>query len=359
MLQQGGATVRLMGFRRTVLAPAGPGAEAPIDLGRTRDGKFVHRLWNVIRTVIFLGKHASAFTQADIVLARNLEMLAIGARGLAIARQRPVLVYECLDIHRLLLGNNIPGKALRRLEGWLASKAAALVTSSPAFVSEYFAKRSRVRLPIFLLENKVDARSVPAVSAQQPRPPGPPWRIGWFGVIRCRESLQVLRNLVLESEGRVEVIIRGRPALDQFDDFARDTTGVPGLSFAGPYKNPDDLAAMYRQVHFTWAIDRFEAGMNSLWLLPNRLYEGAAFASVPIAEASVETGRFLARVGAGVFLAGDLETSLRQFFATLGPSQYHDFERQILNIPFKTWTFDENQCRILADYMRDLCGKKP
>ena len=66
--------------------------------------------------------------------------------------------------------------------------------------------------------------------------------------------------------GKVEVIIRGRPSLDQFDDFTKQTTGIPGLSFKGPYKNPDDLQKIYSEVHFTWAIDMFEEGLNSSWL---------------------------------------------------------------------------------------------
>src|SRR5207237_1269327 len=58
--------------------------------------------------------------------------------------------------------------------------------------------------------------------------------------------------------------------------------------------------------HFAWAIDWFEEGLNSAWLLPNRLYEAQAFGSVPIALRSVETGRWLAQRGAGVLLDDDL-----------------------------------------------------
>ena len=94
-------------------------------------------------------------------------------------------------------------------------------------------------------------------------------------------------------EGRVEVILRGRPARDQFDDFGRQVAEAPHLVFAGPYRNPEDSPRIYGDVHFTWLPDFFEAGMNSQWLLPNRLYEGCCYSTVPLAMAGTETARFL------------------------------------------------------------------
>ena len=43
------------------------------------------------------------FAGADVVLARNLEMLIIASRARNLYAPRAALVYECLDIHRLLL----------------------------------------------------------------------------------------------------------------------------------------------------------------------------------------------------------------------------------------------------------------
>ena len=48
----------------------------------------------------------------------------------------------------------------------------------------------------------------------------------------------------------------------------------PDLSFLGPYAWPGDLPDIYGGVDVAWLIDRYQAGQNSDWLLPNRLYEG-------------------------------------------------------------------------------------
>ena len=303
MLRDGGAIVILAGFRRTAEVVHNVAGCNAIDWGQTYNGGFVQRLWSVLREVTFLSRYRELFASADIILARNLEMLAIGVRGRSLCTDAPILVYESLDIHRLLLNEGIIGKVLRRLEGWLCRRAAALITSSPAFVSEYFNSRSLVRLPVRLIENKVYN---PTQIAFDPIPhrPGPPWKIGWFGAIRCRKSLAILEQLVRQSNGNIEVVIRGRPSLDQFDDFYKSTSSTPGLTFLGPYEYPEDLVSIYNDVHFTWAIDMFEEGLNSSWLLPNRVYEGGVYGAVPIAISSVETGRFIKRLGIGVLVSG-------------------------------------------------------
>ena len=131
---------------------------------------------------------------------------------------------------------------------------------------------------------------------------GEPWKIGWFGALRCRKSLELLAAFTRRMDGRFEVVLRGRPAYSEFDDFDGFVAAEPHVRFAGPYRNPEDLAAIYGEVHFSWAIDFFEEGLNSSWLLPNRLYEGCRFGAVPIAMRQTETGRFLADRHLGLLL---------------------------------------------------------
>ena len=352
MLQAGGATVTVMGFRRTpALVPAIDGCET-INLRQTHNARFLQRISAVLAEVWDLPKHRQAFAAADVVLARNLEMLAVGVRGRSLSTTKPDLVYESLDIHRLLLKQGPVGAALRWLEGSLSRRAKALLTSSPAFISEYFEPLSQVDLPTRLIENKVYAPTLPH-SISLERTPGP-WRIGWFGSIRCPESLHILQNLVQQSNGAIEVIIRGRPASDLFENFEAQVAATPGMRFLGPYANPQDLPAIYNEVDFSWSIDRFEQGQNSAWLLPNRLYEGGMSGVVPLAEKAVETGRFLDRLGIGVTLANPLEKSLADFFATLTPVEYQKLAQKSAAVPEKTWRFDQLDCTSLVRYLTVL-----
>jgi succinoglycan biosynthesis protein ExoL len=360
MLRAGGATVTVAGFRRIAEPVRSVAGCSAVNFGRTYNGGFIQRIWSVIREAILLGRHRTLFADADVIIARNLEMLALAVRGRSMGSPAPGIVYESLDIHRLLLDRGLTGSLLRKLEGWLSRRASALVTSSPAFVSNYFGPLSQVRLPVRLVENKVlHTNEAPARLNLAHRPPGPPWRVGWFGIIRCRKSMEMLAELVRRSAGAVEVVIRGRPAPDQLEDFDKRISETPGLRFLGPYRNPDDLALIYSGVHFTWAIDMFEEGLNSSWLLPNRLYEGGLFGSVPIAEGSVESGRFLKSLGIGVALNEPLGSALADFFGRLTPAQYHALESAALSVPQSAWVYDSRDCKALVSYLRSLPGGNP
>ena len=356
MLRDGGATVIVAGFKRSSETIGTVAGASAIEFGRTYNGGFMQRIFMIVRAMFGLRAHRRLFENADVVIARNLEMLALAVRGRSLCQPAPVVVYECLDVHRLLLNNGAIGKVLRQLEGWLASRASALLTSSPAFVAQYFNTRSKVRLPIKLIENKVYGVDTHDGKEQvaAPRISGPPWRIGWFGAIRCRKSLVVLAELVRWGEGTIEVVIRGKPSYDQFVDFKDATTSSPWLKYLGAYKNPDDLAAIYGEVHFTWAIDKFEEGLNSSWLLPNRLYEGGLYGSVPIALKSVQTGRTLEALGIGVTLDEPLIDQLRTFFKELTLEQYQHYVTQSLAVPRSNWVFTLEDCRELVSYLRAL-----
>lgn len=359
MLQDGGAQVTVAGFRRSEAAPATLAGVPVIDLGRTYNGGFAQRIMAVFAILLKIRRFRQLFAENDMIIARNLEMLAIGVRGRAITSPKPVLVYESLDIHRLLLNQGPVGKILRWLEGWLSRRASALLTSSPAFVEHYFTPLSHVRLPVRLVENKVYNGENAAPLLRLDRTGGPPWRIGWFGAIRCRKSLDLLSALAERANGQVEVIIRGKPSYDQFEDFDRQTKQNPHLRFLGPYKNPDDLEQIYADVHFTWAIDMFEEGQNSSWLLPNRIYEGGRHGAVPLALENVETGRFLQRLQTGATFKKLTAEALANFFAALTSLEYQRLSENAMCVPASAWTFTKQDCAELVSYLRRLQGSGP
>lgn len=345
ILQAGGAMVTVAGFKRSADAVTSVAGRPAIDFGQTYNGNFAQRILSVLRKVIGAQNYKQQFENADIIIARNLEMLAIAVRGRSLCNKKPVLVYECLDIHRLLLNQGIIGKVMRSLESWLCRRASALITSSPAFLKFYFERLSSVKLPIILAENKVyDPAFVATPDLDQPRAAGPVWRIGWYGIIRCHKSFAILSELVRSNKGRIEVVIRGRPALDQIPDFHEIVKATPGLTYGGPYKNPDDLHMIYRNVHFTWAIDMFEEGLNSSWLLPNRLYEGGLYNTVPLARSSVETGHFLNDRNIGVTLSDSLATSLQHFFENIDDFTYQELEKNAMEIAHTQWVLTNDEC---------------
>jgi len=357
MLQIGGAEVALAGFRRGEAAPEVVEGVTPVDLGRTHDARMVQRALSVGRSWAELGRHAELFRGARVIMARNLEMLllATGARD----RFAPdaAVVYEALDIHRLMLSDGAPGKLLRAAERRLAQACDLLVVSSPAFLEHYFEARGQAAgLQTLLIENKpLDDPERPPLAARRVEPvAGPPWRIGWFGAIRCPKSLAVLSELARRMDGAVEVVIRGRPTPAQFGDFEGLVAAAPHVRFEGPYRNPEDLAAIYGEAHFTWAIDFYEEGQNSSWLLPNRLYEGGLFGSVPLALNAVETGRKLERLGVGARFGEPLVDQLERFFRGLTATRYAQLRADGARPPLETWLARPEECRAVVAALAGL-----
>jgi succinoglycan biosynthesis protein ExoL len=364
MLRAGGMDVTLIGFNRApepVLELEGVAAH---QLMRTRNGRLAGRASSVARIAMTLGRWRHLFVDADIIMACQLEMLMLANLARSRYAPRAPIVFECLHVHRLMVRRGMVGTVLRFVERKLLKTCNLLVVSSPAFVSGYFAKKHAALPPTCLLENKVppehaeDAevagvRDRPAL----PSPSGGPWRIGWYGAIRCRRSLDLLADLVRAHPGRIEVIIRGRVAQNLMPVFAAVVNGTPGLSYLGPYDQSRDLPRLYGAVHFTWTMDFHEAGGNSDWLLPNPLYEGGLFHAVPLAYGPVEAGQWLARQQAGVLFEEPLAEGLRTFFDRLDHGVYIAAKQAMVRLPRQTFVYEAAECSAFAARLAGLaCG---
>ncbi|SOB81108.1 succinoglycan biosynthesis protein ExoL [Sphingomonas guangdongensis] len=344
MFRAAGAAVRLGGFRRRAPPDTVAGVTA-VDLGETRDARLLARLAVVLRHVAAPARVGEIVAGADVIVARNLEMLAIAVR---VARPRQRIVYECLDIHRLLLSDGAAARALQAIERRLLARVDMVLTSTPAFRDRYFRARRGFTRPIWLEENRLLQIDTPAPTPACPATPaGRPWRIGWFGMLRCRRSLAILAAIARAHPDLVEVTIAGIPAYTEFDDFDRDVAATPGLRFVGRY-GAGDLPALYGSVDFAWAIDFFEEGQNSAWLLPNRLYESLAFSAVPIALAGLDTGRWCADHGVGMLL-DDLDTDLAPTLATLTSTKLARLRDAVTALPRRLVVADAADCRALTN----------
>lgn len=351
MFQAGGATVAIAGFRRSQEPLAHIEGIAPIELGQTQNGDFVQRAVAVAKSTFSIRRTFADLAKPDVIIARNLEMLMIAVRLKSFFGSPEIkIVYECLDIHRLMLRRDRIGGALRWLEKRLLRHASIIITSSPAFVRNYFRPLAVVNQPIEIVENKhlelVDSSATDGHDASARA--HSPWKIGWFGALRCKRSLDVLSEFTQMQQGKFQIVLRGIPSLDVFPDFHDFVKAQPYMSFEGRYKNPEDLSAIYEDVHFSWVIDLFEAGQNSAWLLPNRLYEGCRFAAVPIAVKNTETAEFLTSRVIGIPMA---ELSVCELSRVLGPltsEQYNAHRNAVAALPKKLWVCDLKDCEALV-----------
>ena len=220
MLRAGTEDITLIGFRRSGSSTATVEGIIPFELGRNQDARLIRRARSVLKAALLLGRGRRSMVGRTVFVARTLEMLVLASLARRRYAPQAPLVYECLDIHRLMTSPSRAGAMLRWVERRLMRLCAMLVTSSPGFVREYFTPVHHRLPPVCVLENRVLAselnggllntreRAGTLSESHADAPAAPPWRIGWFGVIRCQRSLQLLAAVARRLPGQVEVVIR-------------------------------------------------------------------------------------------------------------------------------------------------------
>ena len=239
-----------------------------VDLGKTFDGAYVQRIRAIFRGARLAAAQRDTLASADILYARNLDMLATAFLAKRHARLKTPVIYEALDVHRLLTRRDPIGFVFRRIEGALLKRTRRLVVSSPAFVRNHFEKHHRNQYTPTLIENRLAAGADygprPARPAGQAGQAGP-IRLGWVGVLRCSRSLDLLLHTASKLGDRVSIVMHGQPALTEIPDFHARLEGHPNVAFHGRYRSPEDLASIYANLDAVWAGDFMEAGFNSHW----------------------------------------------------------------------------------------------
>jgi succinoglycan biosynthesis protein ExoL len=346
MLRIGGADVKLLGFRRSALPVYEVEGIAAVDLGRTFDGRLGARCAQVLQRSLEAVKWRDMVSGADVVLARNLEMVTIADIARVWAGSDVRLAYECLDIHKALLENGPSSRLLRSWERRALSRSASLIVSSHGFLTNYF-ERLGVDLPnVILAENK---RVLSEAGTERPQCTfsggRPPWRIGWFGNLRCVESFRMLMGLARRHPGFVDVEMRGRPT-QELQNQITEHLPLASMRFGGPYAE-NDLVSIYGTCDMTWAIDYSQHGQNSDWLLPNRIYEGGYYNIPAIALAGTETAAWLKAREAGILLHNP-HVELDPFITSLTPAHYRVLQRSSADVPTRdlVWTIED--CRQFA-----------
>jgi succinoglycan biosynthesis protein ExoL len=333
---------------RHAIGPAAAPAWTNVDLGFTVDRNYLRRIPRLFLAVLRVLAQRDHLHRVDVLYARNIDQALIACAVRRLARLHVPLVYEVLDVQRVFTRPGLLGWAFRFAERRILARSALLVISSPRFLTSYFRPVQNYAGPWYLLENKVaPGGGLPAVL----RPPAPPpWVIGWSGVLRCRRSLSILVEIAARLGQRVRVVLRGRlsPCDISADDLAAASSRCPNLVFNGSYANPADLAAVYGAVHFTWAVDYTDAGFNSDWLIPNRIYEGGFHGAVMLARSGAATGDLVEKLGLGWTFQEPLADGVVAFLEQLAPDAYEAARSRVEATPRSCFVDEKDTAGLLA-----------
>jgi len=314
------------------------------DLGQTKAGAFFHRAFSILSGTRNALQHREILERADLFYARNMDMLAIAVRVKRRLKLDTPIVYECLDVHRLLFRQDLIGKLFRSVERRLLRASSALVVSSPAFLDHHFDRYYPGEFNPVLIENRLtDAftggdRPAPK-DASATLDPDAPLKLGWVGILRCQRSLDLLCETARSLGSKVEIRIHGIPAENEVPRFHEQIAEQPNMRFFGRYKAPEDLSEIYGDLDLVWAGDFMEAGFNSVWLLPNRIYEGGFFATPAICPDQTQTANWIREHACGFAVPEPLETTFPDLLERLHQdrSQIQAYQTALTQLPIEVF----------------------
>lgn len=314
-------------------------------LGTLKHGEYHKRFFPYLKAFFMVRK---AVKDAQVVYAFGLDMLLLGWLACYSMRGSRKLVYEVADIREVLIENKILSRCLRWLERFILKHVDVLVVTSKAYITEYYQKIQRLSgLHYEVIENKLDKDSIPELKKVDLVLPGDVIRIGYFGVIRCRRSWEILKQVAEKGAGKFQIYIRGIPRLT--GDFEKEVQKAPNVIYDGPYVSPDDLPEIYNQVNLVWACYTYQGNGigNWLWARTNRFYESCFFKKPMINMAGTEDGRLVKDLNIGKCIdMRDVEKSINHILNI----NYHDlivWQSNINKLPEHTYIYTNEHNRLL------------
>lgn len=176
------------------------------------------------------------------------------------------IICEIADIMPIQQEKYFLSYIIRFLDKFLLSKAKLFVFTSKHY-AQYFREYLKFEPNFITLENKID--SMPSKLFNKNLKDNS-ITIGYFGLIRCMKSINVLNDLAEKYPNKFKVLVAG---------FFDHTVSFDNLSknviYFGQYKSPQDLSKIYNQVDIVWNV-HYEFKYTK-WAISNRFYESLYF----------------------------------------------------------------------------------
>lgn len=349
----GGHDLLSFSFHRDRYDQGGKADWPNIGLGKSTERRLISRVLLGITSLWTIFRHGRRWRSATMIYARNLDLALLGVVGKWLTWSHAPLIYEVLDIHPLLLGKSWRSAIARQIERWVLARSRLLVVSSPAFVKDYFQAQQKYDGHVLLLENKWTRESIFASDCPDRNllsPNIPVWTIGWFGNLRCRESLHILRDLADSFPDRVHIYMRGCDSLLDPGELEEVVGTRSNMVFDGEYRAPEEIVDIYSRVHFNWCVDLAD-GDNSRWLIPNRVYEGGYCGIPAIAIEEFETGRVVRERGLGIVVRQPAIDQLKQVFASLTEDAYVELRRRVSEVDLTCFVEDRDIVALIREQL--------
>lgn len=319
----------------------------PAWMGEMAHASYLNR-WKTY--LLFLNELHRNTSPGDNAYVFGFDLIVLVYLYKALSGKRLKLVYEIPDIRELFFAQGIRGSILRSLESWVIPRLDLLVVTSREFVTEYFVKLRRLRVPEFLvLENKIHPDQLTGASIGNTSRETDKITIGYFGLLRCAASLECL--LRLGEEYDFSIILAGI-FMPKTKEYEAKIQTARNIVYLGTYDSPTELPALYDRVDVVWAAYPFnpEKWGNHRWARTNRFYESLYFRKLMILQKDTADARAAVNLGP-VALIADLESpdeAARQLADQLNPEFLSASRRALAEVPRETYLISNEYQRLIA-----------
>lgn len=314
-------------------------------LGQIRHISYFRRFVLLVKSI---NKIKRAVKKTSVIYTFGLDMLFLGWLSKKINFDRNIkLLYEVGDIREILIGNALVNKLARYFERFLLRDVTVLIITSHAFYTEYYHRVQRIKsIKYHVLENKLDSEFMSAVQPQEvDEKNNEVITIGYFGVLRCAQTLKVLKMLVEKGQGKIKIYLRGLPGIRTKEAYA-DLVTTKGVLSEGMYVVPDDLFKMYNVVDMVWACYPFqgEETSNWCWAKTIRFYEACYFNKPVFVQAGTEDCKTVKQYNIGVCLElGNIEKTVN-YILSISEDEISNWKKNMEKLPEHVYLYtDEHE----------------
>ena len=318
-----------------------------VSLGKVDHGSYYKRIYIYIRAIHVIKKRLSKDLKNDIFFY-GFDLLPILSISKFYLKSR--LIFEVLDLREVFFKNSLMSKFFIELIKYSMRNVSILVVTSDLFLTRFFKKHNAFINKSFVIENKVHLEDK-AISTREIK--SEIITIGYFGLIRCKRSIQILLK-VLENCKNIRLIIHGY-FVNISEELKENLLSNPNVNYKGEYRSPEDLDRMYQEIDINWIAYPYseERDGNFRYARTNRFYESGFFLKPMIANIESADAERVTKNNYGIVLnLGDINGSVQEI-CKISFSQLELFVENIEKTDKYLFQSSNNDYKFL---LKELCS---
>ena len=351
MLIDAGFVVEAVGFSRNSHIGRNPDCKVDV-IGKISDGNYFRR---IVVLLASLNKLQRRVCKSQIIYVSGFDMLFLIFMVKKLYKLSFSLIYEIGDIRDIQTKSSILGRFTRWLDRLLIRQVDLVVATSIGYIKGYYNDWLGENPKYHIIENKLefkfeDQKNIyPVVKKTK-------ITIGYFGVLRCIRSIEILCMLAKSQPDNFRVIVAG---VFQDESYKRLITDVPNIKYYGTYESPNDLQKLYSDVDIVWACYPFPADedQNWKWARTNRFYESCYYSTPMIFLKGSGDEKSILKYEIGMPIQDQNDDKVLDQFSLLNWSNIEKWNKAIKDVPQSVFVFGAEREEI-KDKIINLCNNQ-